>query len=81
MQSNVFFASSIVRFSISSAYLLLIYFLPFILPLVILLDKILDNILENDYQLKYGYYLNKSFDSITEAIQYDILNLDYLEFN
>lgn len=44
-------------------------------------NKILNNILNNDYEIRYGYYINKAFNSMTEAIEHDILNLEYLDIN
>lgn len=39
------------------------------------------NILQREYQLRYGYYINKGFSNVSEAIIYDIKNLDYLDLN
>lgn len=44
-------------------------------------NKKINDIIVNDYEIKYGYYINKRFNSITEAIKYDVLSLDYLDSN
>lgn len=42
-------------------------------------DKELYDILKDDYTMKYDNYINKQFNSIKEALNYDILELDYLD--